>query len=401
MVTSLGGPNVAGNVRPDVPSSRLMRFGNWAPVQDMEDPGRGEPPRSITFYHGEGVAERMTLVRGAIAHVRENWKNYATLMDSLKRLIQAGIADPLPRGDTESLDHILSSSKEWLDRREESAVVELEDYSVIRLYSSSFGYQRIFMIADNILRTNSGILQRQEALNSAVFLVELLNVDLFNYVSVTNHADNFQGIVFRALPASDEQLQSFRELAASPIAERYWAIPLAIMSTSRNRDVAMAYANGEIARQPGTHLFLWRIHVVGLETELLQVYRERFPTSVVSTICAVPIRDLSRVPEEDEVVLRGPFFQLIRMQEEVLEGTGNVHTMDSIMLNVNRDHPSTMELGEAEGQRASGLITCLVGMGRAKACKRLAEEYNLLDDAGRYEQHYMDGSETLRRLVSK
>jgi len=344
----------------------------------------------------------MALIRGAIVHVRANWKDYAGLMDSLESLIRERFVDSPSKGDMESLEHMLSSSKEWLDRREESTVTEREDYSVIQLYTSSFGYQRVFKIADTILRTGSSIiLQRQEVLISAVFLVELLNIDLFNYVSVTNHANNFQGMVFRALPASDEQLQSFKELAASPVPERFWAIPLTIISASGNRDTAMAYATAEIARQPGTQLFLWRIHVVELETELLQVYRERFPTSVVSTICAVPVWDLSQFPEEDEVVLRGPFFQLIRMQEEVLEGIGNVHTMDSIMLNVNRDHPSTMELGETEGERASELITCLVGMGRAKACRRLAEEYGLLDDAENYEQLYVEGSEHMRRLVSK
>ncbi|KAF8075938.1 hypothetical protein FPV67DRAFT_1406263, partial [Lyophyllum atratum] len=352
------------------------------------------------FYHGDGVAERMALVRGAIAHVRTKWQDYPALMDGLRRLIQETSADPLPSGNREALDKVWSSSKEWIDRKEESNAAPLDNYSVIRLYTSTFGYQQVFKIADSILRTNTSISRREEALNSAVFLVELFNIDLFNYVSVTKDADNFQGVVFRALPASDELLHSFKDLAATPVAERHWAIPLAIVSTSRNQDTAMAYANEEVATQSGRHLFLWRIHVVELETELLQVYRDRFPSSVVSTICAVPIRDLSQFPEEDEVVLRGPFFQLIRMDEEVLESAGKVHVMDSIMLNVNRDHPSTMELGEAEGRRARELIACLVGMGRAKACKRLAEEYGLADDMQTYQQLYEEGSDTLRNLVS-
>ncbi|GLB33333.1 putative protein CC1G_03129 Coprinopsis cinerea okayama7 130 [Lyophyllum shimeji] len=317
MATSSGVPQVPGDVAPDESSNRLMRFGDWAPVQDPAGEG---PPLSIIFYHGRGVAQQL--------HRLDGWSEEAHPRD---------YCGSSAKEDAENLDLVLSRSKEWLDRRESSAA-EFEDYSVIMLYASSFGYRRVFKLVDTILCTNAGTQEWQETLKSAVFLIELLNVELFNYVSVTEHANNFRGTVFRALAASDQQLQSFQKLAASPVTERYWAILLRSCPPARTRIQQWPMQLKKSLGNRGKQIFLWRIHVVELEPELLEVYRQRFPTSVVSTICAVPIRDLSRVPEEDEIVLRGPFFQLIRMQEEVLEGVGHIHTMDSVMLNTNRDH---------------------------------------------------------------
>ncbi|KAG5650687.1 hypothetical protein H0H81_011361 [Sphagnurus paluster] len=384
---SVGANQPGGGDGVDAPYNRRIRFGDWTPVQD------GEGSRILYFYQGEAVGNRMSSVRGAIVHVRESWGNYAMLMNELRRLLQEGVQEPLPSEDAQQLEDVLASVKEWIDRRAGPAQEE-EDYNVVRLYTSTFGYRLIFKITDIIIRTDTGITQRQEELNSAVFLLELLNVDLFNYVSVTQPADDFQGVVFRALPASEEQLQSFRELATKPISERDWAIPLTVISTSRNQDVAMDYAKAEVARLPERQLFLWRIHVVGLDAELLRVYRERYPTSVVSTICAVPIDELSPFPEEEEVILRGPFFQLVQMQEEVLEGVGRVYVMDSVTVNVNRDHPSTMELGE-DGNGARELISTLVSMARTKACQGLAEGYGLVADAESYQRLYEEMVERL------
>ena len=53
--------------------------------------------------------------------------------------------------------------------------------------------------------------------------------------------------------------------------------------------------------------------------------------------------------------------------------------MGLVMLNTNRDHPSTtMELGELQDE-ARKIFSCLVGMGRAVVCKQVAEKYQLVD----------------------
>ncbi|KAG6853714.1 hypothetical protein C0991_002130 [Blastosporella zonata] len=374
---------------PEDRTNRFQRFADWGPVQRLNS----EP-----FYYGKAVTERTTVVRGAIGYVRKNWENYEMLIEGLKVLLKKRLGDPLPTGDTEDLHRLLSTPKKWINGKGEPSASDKNDYSAIRLYASSFGHREVFSIVNTILWTSVSDSQHAEELNIAVFLVELLNVDLFNYVSLVPHANNFQGVAFRALPTSNEQLQSFKELAARSIPERYWAVPLALISASRNQETALAFAKGEVQGQPERQLFLWRIHIVELEAELLQIYREKFPSSVVSTICAVPIQELSQFPEEDEVVLRGPFFQLIRMQEEIIEGVGSVQVMDSVMLTVNRDHPSTMELGQTESDRARELIACLVGIGRAKACKKLAKEFGMLEDMPLYDQLIEEESERLKRV---
>ncbi|KAG6873992.1 hypothetical protein C0995_007948 [Termitomyces sp. Mi166 len=379
--------------------NRLQRFTDWGPILDISAGESTEGPRSESFYHGKGVAERLAIVGDAIIYVRTNWSNYGMLMERMRALLTRRLGNPLPAGDTGELQRLLASSKEWRDRSRES-ISSSDDYSAIRLYSSGFGYKEVFKIVDTILRTNATDSQQLEELNDAVFLVELVNVDLFNYVSTVPQANNFQGVVYRALAASNEQLEGFQALAAKSISDRFWAIPLALISASRKQDIALRFAKDEIQRRPESHLFLWRIHVVELETELLQLYRERFPSSVVSTICAVPVSGLSQFPEEDEVMLRGPLFQFVRMHEEDIEGAGNIQVMDSMILTINRDHLSTMELGETEGNRARDLIACLVGIGRAKACKRLAEEFGLFDEVPLYEQFFQEESEKLNSMVA-
>ncbi|KAG6918504.1 hypothetical protein DXG01_013864 [Tephrocybe rancida] len=384
-------------VRPDDRTNRLQRFADWG--QNVDERGREEGPGAQPFYYGKGVAERTNVVRGAIEYVRENWQNFEMLMEGLRVLLKKRLGDPLPPGDTEDFHRLLSSSKVWIDRRGEGSTDDESDYSAIRLYASSFGHREIFKIVNSVLRADTKVSQQEGELNTVVFLVELVNVDLFNYVSLVPHANNYQGVVFRALAASTEQLQSFKELAARPISERYWAVPLSLISASRNQEMVVSYAKEEVRVQPNSHLFLWRIHAVELEAELLQLYREQYPSSVVSTICAVPIQGLSQFPDEDEVVLRGPFFQLIRMQEEIIDGVGRVHVIDSVMLTVNRDHPSTMELGQTEGNRARDLMGCLVGIGRARACKKLAEDWGMFDDARVYEQLIEEGNERLKGIL--
>ncbi|KAG6885487.1 hypothetical protein C0993_001094 [Termitomyces sp. T159_Od127] len=367
-------------------TNRLQRFGDWGPIN-------AEGPIPELFYYGKGVAERLAVVGDPIAYVRMEWTKYGLLMEGLRAFLTRRLGDSMPAGDRGEMQHLLASPREWKDRDRGYFSDDEDNYSAIRLFTSDSGY-KIFQIVDRILRRNEGTdSQQMEELRNAVFLVELVNVDLFNYVSITPEANSFQGVVYRALAASNEQLEAFKALAARPIPERFWAIPLALISASRKQEVALRFA------EPGSHLFLWRIHVFELETELLQIYRETFTSSVVSTICAVPVAELSQFPEEDEVILRGPLFQLVRMHEENREGVGHAHVMDSMILSTNRDHPSTMELGETEGIRAKNLIACLVGIGRAKACKKLAEDFGLFSEVPLYEQIFQEETNKLKNMV--
>jgi hypothetical protein len=128
---------------------------------------------------------------------------------------------------------------------------------------------------------------------------------------------------------------------------------------------------------------LWRIHVVGLEPHLLNSYQSRFPKSVVSTICAVPVSKLSDFPHEREVLLRGPFFQVLNFFEEgTIEGKP-IHVLEVVMLNSNRDHFTTAELGKDDGP-ARKLFGAIVSLRRNQFCLEYCERHGLHDDAAAY-----------------
>ncbi|KAG5650688.1 hypothetical protein H0H81_011362 [Sphagnurus paluster] len=387
-------------------SAYAHRFGDWSSMQYLVKFGKDGSTRSQTFYNGDSVSTRMDAVREAIIYVRENWADYPSLMADLRAYIheltaagsESGTADTTPY-----LPTVLSSRRAWRSQPTSHHAFlpddESEDLSVIRLYTSKVGYDQIFRVINQAFRTDELTeAEQRKRLRSAVFLVELLNIDLFNYTYREPQAQNFHGTVYRGVVFSDAQLEDFKNLAARPVAERFWAIPLAMMSASTDKNVALReFASvppsnsGSATDETGPrHPFLWRIHVIGLHAEYLRIYHERFPTSVVSSICAVPIRQLSDFAGEDEVLLRGPFFQLIGIREEAVElepgREQRIYVMELVMLNVNRDHPSTMQLGEEKGEQARKLFGCLVGMWRAEVCKQLAAMYGLEGDVEQYNE---------------
>ncbi|KAG6845836.1 hypothetical protein H0H87_002524 [Tephrocybe sp. NHM501043] len=380
-----------------------QRFGDWSSMQYLSVFGKDGASRTQTFYNGETLSTRMSSLRQAIIYVRENWKDYSLLMADLRSYIADLIGDAYNNQQLQNyLPIVLTSFKVW--NSEIDTVPDDEGLSVIRLYTSKAGYDQIFRIINQAFRTDD-VAEQQRRLRCVVFLIELLNIDLFNYTLRKPATHNFEGTVYRGVIFSDDQLQDFKVLAARPVKERYWAIPLAMMSASTDRNVALKHFAGldsmadDTEKSEMCHPFLWRIHVIALQPRYLQIYREKFPTSVVSTICAVPIRELSDYAEEDEVLLRGPFFQLVCLQEEVFEGRDRpIHVMDLVMLNANRDHPSTMQLSAEEGEKARQLFASLVGMCRAEICKELAGLYGLREDATQHEEMFRAAMAKLEAL---
>ncbi|KAF5371980.1 hypothetical protein D9615_008040 [Tricholomella constricta] len=383
-------------------SAYAHRFGDWNSMQFLCKFGKDGSSRSQTFYNGETVSTRMTAVRQAIVYVRENWRDYPSLMADLRSYILE-LTD-LSSGEPDISHHlppVLSSYKVWNSHL--NTVPDDENLSAIRLYTSKVGYDQIFRIINQAFRMDD-LTEQEKRLRCAVFLIELLNIDLFNYTFREPRIQNIQGTVYRGVVFSEDQLQDFKKLAAQPVSDRYWAIPLAMMSASTNKEVALKEFAGVNVGGAGTatrHPFLWRIHIIELNPKYLRIYQDRFPSSVVSTICAVPISELSDFASEDEVLLRGPFFQLVCLQEETFEGHETpIHVMELVMLNANRDHPSTMALGEEEGEKARQLFACLVGMWRAEVCKQLAVLYNLGDDAEEYDKIYQGEHAKFTRMLN-
>ncbi|GAA5180287.1 hypothetical protein GCM10023322_12250 [Rugosimonospora acidiphila] len=361
-------------------STRLSRFGDWAPVEPLCQTGMltGQRP----FYAGQQYEDRMALVRRAISEIRTGWREYPLFMRDLRELLEREAHRHAGDDATAEVSaRLLSSVKEWSDRGRAPAP---EDYSAIELYTSEAGYRRIFGVINSAFRSDHLVEDRQ-ALRAAAFLVELLTIDLFNYRETHPEADRFEGIVYRGMCVTGEELADFREAAAGPITERYLSIPLGMVSASLDRDNATRFALEQARRYPDRHPLLWRIRVVGLDAGLLDVYRTRFPDSVVTSLCAVPIHGLSRYQEEREVLLRGPAFQLLWLSREPdgqLER--GMHVIDVMMLNTNRDHGSAIATNEGADRRARDLFRTLVAIRRASICAGLADQSGHRADALAY-----------------
>jgi hypothetical protein len=366
-----------------VASTRLRRFADWTPLKPLCQSGRllGSRP----FYAGPNVDSRMDLVREAINYIRVHWDEYPSFMQSLRNLMQPSLHGSQDEQLSERAEALFSSVKEWSDRR---PTLESDDYSAIRLYTSATGYSQMFQAINMALRQDD-LAKQVDTLRAAVFLIELLNIDLFNYRGVNPHADGFEGCVYRGMCISVDELKNFLVAARGPIEERYLAIPLAMASASTNREKALSFALEEAERRTDGHPLLWQIHVVGLDPALLKHYLERFPTSVVSSICAVPIEQLSDYPDEDEVLLRGPFFQLLRLHEDHRYGADKpLCIVEAVMLTANRDHISSVYLSDADAQRARQLFRTLVTMQRVTVCAERAQQYGLSADAKAYRASY-------------
>ncbi|EMD37095.1 hypothetical protein CERSUDRAFT_114997 [Gelatoporia subvermispora B] len=376
--------------------SRLSRFSDWSGTVEPLCRIGPDGGSSRSFFSGDGVTNRMNEIREAITHIRLNWRDYNHFMEGLQRMF----IDTTGGEKAAPLLHVLPASQEWADRRQEP--VENEEYSVLRLYTSERGYQAIFRVLNEAFRKDE-LTGNQSRLRAAVFLVELLTIELFNYSLNFRPPSSFSGIIYRGLCLTGEHLNEFYALTRRPVKERYWSIPLSIISCTTDLLTAVKFAEKLASTNPNLYPVLWRIHVADLDAELMDIYHQRFPASVVSTICAVRISGLSDYPEEEEVLLRGPFFQLVHVQPQRLVGVegnhGTVHVMDGVMLNSNRDHPSTMEMAPDVGQRARELFGCLVEIGRTKECMKLANECGLQDDVLQYARIYAEAEGKLARLM--
>lgn len=226
------------------------------------------------------------------------------------------------------IEALFASTKSWAEQVGDTDE-DGDDYSAIRLYTSDSGYHRIFDVINTALRTEA-IEQHMEVMRSAAFIVELVNIDLFSYRARNLAADNFEGTVYRGMCISAKELEMFSQVAQGPIEERYLSIPLSMISSTLNRAKAVQIALERAEKTPGTLPMLWEVIVSGLDAALLGFYREQFPKSVVTTLCAVPVESLSEYSAEREVLLRGPHFQILDLTtEESAPGSGSAKSMQS------------------------------------------------------------------------
>lgn len=353
---------------------RLSRYGDFRTMQ-----GSALAPADSQFagfFDGTVVDKRMDTMRSEIEYIRRNWAQYAKFSSELREYLIRKYEGKEQDEFGKAVQAICGEERSWADQS--------VHYPSLRVYASTLGYNELFSISSKALRDESLITDSQ-AVRSNAFLTELLNIDLFRLHETNERARNFSGIVYRGLVVNSEQLEQLRGLTNKDIRHRVLAIPLATISATRDIDVIWELFNLHNAGKSPRDLVVLRIHVETLDAAFLQLYQTHFPNSVVTSLCAVPIDELSPYPAEGEVVLRGPWFQVLCLQEQKFETFPQINVMDVVMMSCNRDHPSTMKLEQPNYALAREFFRCITWISRCTKCKKLADEYELLNDVVAFE----------------
>ncbi len=280
------------------------------------------------------------------------------------------------------VEALLSSRKEWPELRNGP---DDDSYSAIRLYTSYYGYKKIFNTMNAAFR-RPDIRRYPHALRSATFLAELLNIDLYNFIRSSPEANNFEGRIYRSMRVSGENLEDYARVAADKtLGGRYLAAPLSTTSATTTKDKALPFAMRTEYVHADSHALLWDISVHSLDSALLAAYRQSFPHSIVTSLGSVPIRHLSDLPDEGEVMLRSPYFQILRIhrEEDSLRGEP-LHVVQAVMLNTSRDHITNIATGTGEDKRMRDIFRAMVIASRSARCAEHAESYGLTMDSDYY-----------------
>ena len=258
------------------------------------------------YYNGEMLTSRMRKIREHIVYIRKNWEKFDSFLENLKIYMERnGFDFEAELGSGLEAKSFLRK-RDWGDRN-----TDLQDgsFEVVSLYTDDDVYKSIFRLLSKVFRSEESP-ELENIIRNAVFLTELMNIDLFNYCLNCPEKSNFEGTVYRGMGITNEELNDFEKLRTMTAKSRYIAIPLSLMSSTSDLDVAEEFMEENLTREREKQGLLYKIHVINLKKEYLHFYRKRFPSSVVSTICAVDIADLSVFESESEVLLRGAFLQV-------------------------------------------------------------------------------------------
>ena len=210
-------------------SSRAIRYAGQS--ADVDDP-----------LVGDAVADRMNILRTEIDYIRANWNDYPVFMRTLREFLDTKSLPTTPTlteqaQPDELLRRLLVEDREWIDSGRRDSF----DLSAVQLYTSESGYQSIFGRLNDHLREAPSPTWRSR-LRTLVFLVELLNIDLFNLVVVDEATRDFNGTVHRGFSVDSSTASKLLAINNKLPGDRYWSIPLALMSTSRDDRVATMFA---------------------------------------------------------------------------------------------------------------------------------------------------------------
>ena len=365
------------------------RLSDWIPL-DL----KGKP-----IYAGIDEKARMDTMRTKINSVRVRWNDpvrCAELSEDIRQLLKV---NTLARELQEAIQGILGKERYWVDHHRidgstnrASTTLERENYAALELYTTNDGYKKVFGYINQMFRKHY---VSEIEVYGAVALVELLTIDIYNLRLASFGCSkyfNFQGIVHRGLSVDLQTLKAFQDLMQQPVQSRHFSVPLAFMSTSINQARIQEFLD---KTEKGKCRMHWKIHVHELDPNLLAQYKIKHPESVVTTICALPISYASEYANEQEILLRGPFLNIIRIYEEPA-GEHVAYVVEMVMLNANRDHGSETAEHHGEKLKQREHFGQMCAASRYEICASLARKYGL-PEANDYEQL---AKTTLQKLSS-
>lgn len=348
-----------------------------------------------SVFAGDDESKRMSLVRNQIFVVRKAWQNttdYRNLLEVVRRFVKP---ETQPKSIRVPIQNLLQGFHDYADMKLARPEKSLpEQYDALELYCSKEGYAYLYRLISETLRLE---VLPEDLLLTAVALVEFLTIDLYN-LRLSHFGDprysNFQGITYRGMRADSKIIEEYREVANRiDLTKRSFAIPLAPISSSTD-DVVMAdFAQGDDDNE--SIQMHWKIHIHGIDPDLLQEYSRRYPESVVTSICSMPVGPVSPFGEK-EILLRGVSFQLLRMTSEKVSGR-EVHKLEAVMINANRDHTTELGSNEDEKKKQRDTFRRMAMASKYEVCASLASQYSDLE-ADRYGKLQQEMLDELRKI---
>ena len=345
-----------------------------------------EDYRKLAAFSGDAVRTRMDRIRDLIVEVRRECQEPdGALMGRARDLFPSPAAKSAKYG--RYVDSLFGRRRGFADLF--GAGLD-QGYSALWLYTSNEGYDGPFTWAKNVFRSEEST---ADELRLATFLVELVNIDLFNYWWSNRATAALDDWVYRGLWMTARDFDDLEQKARNKqTAMRYRSIPLALDSSSTDPKQAKKFIEGGDGEVP----VLQKIRLLGLSEASLACYRRSYPTSVVTTICATPVAAISAFPREGEVLLRGGVYQLlgVRPSQESFRGKP-LRIVEMVTMTTNRDHPSTPQ--GAGGDAPRQLITRLISAERNMFCREHCRAEGAEEDAELYARALAGQEDSFRR----
>ena len=137
------------------------------------------------FFVGEDVKARMNLIRNSILEVRKNWND--------KNFRKKSIELFKNHTGEKSLLYVDFFNDEWYELQKNPPTEQ--NCGLIKFYTSSDGYETIFNYMNVIFREKHD----KEVYDSAAFLVECMNIELYNFVKTKPELSNFENTIYRGM----------------------------------------------------------------------------------------------------------------------------------------------------------------------------------------------------------